>query len=79
MNSQNNQSVGRDGGGDIGSRILSAETMNERNLRKTITDRLQEIITLKSASNQEFSILKFEGDMVTTFFDNITKLSDEFT
>ena len=51
MNSQNNQSVGRDGGGDIGSRILSAETMNERNLRKTITDRLQEIITLKSASN----------------------------
>lgn len=27
----------------------------------------------------EMSLLKIENDMVTTFFDSITKLSDHFT
>lgn len=27
----------------------------------------------------EMSMLRFENDMVTTFFDSITKLSDHFT
>jgi hypothetical protein len=42
---------------------------------------LQEIITNKSAkdTNNELSQMRFENDMVTTFFDNITKLSDNFT
>jgi hypothetical protein len=34
---------------DGASRILSAETINERQQRKSITDLLQEIITTKSA------------------------------
>ena len=63
------------------SRILSAETINERHQKKTITDLLQEIITTKSAkdTNNELSQMRFENDVVTTFFDNITKLSDNFT
>ncbi len=42
---------------------------------------MQEIITNKSAkdTNNELSQMRFENDMVTTFFDNITKLSDNFT
>jgi hypothetical protein len=67
---------------DGASRILSAaEAMNERQIRKSITELLHEIITNKSAkdTNNEMSMLRFENDMVTTFFDNITKLSDHFT
>jgi len=62
-----------------GSRILSAET--EKQHKKTITDVLQDIITNKSSkdTNNEMSQLRIENDMVTTFFDNITKLSDHFT
>ena len=40
---------------------------------------LQEIITQRTAAkdnNNEMSQLRFENDMVTTFFDNVTKLSD---
>ena len=50
-------------------------------MKKTITDLLHEIIITKSAkdTNNELSMLKIENDMVTTFFDNITKLSDHFT
>ncbi len=42
---------------------------------------LQDIITNKSNkdTNNEMSQLRIENDMVTTFFDNITKLSDHFT
>lgn len=63
---------------DGASRILSAETINERQQRRSITDLLQEIIATKSAkgTQNEISLLRFENDMVTTFFDNITKLSD---
>lgn len=63
------------------SRILSADTMNDKQQKKTITDLLQDIITNKSGkdSNNEMSQLRIENDMVTTFFDNITKLSDHFT
>ncbi len=63
------------------SRILSAETINERVNRKSITDVLHELITSRSAkdTNNEISILRFENDMVTTFFDNITRFSDQFT
>jgi hypothetical protein len=67
------------GHGGEGSRILSAET--EKQQKKTITDVLQDIITNKSNkdTNNEMSQLRIENDMVTTFFDNITKLSDHFT
>jgi hypothetical protein len=63
------------------SRILSADTMNDKQAKKTITDVLQEIITNRSGkdTNNEMSQLRIENDMVTTFFDNITKLSDHFT
>ena len=39
------------------------------------------MITQRSVkdSGKEISLLRFENDMVTTFFDNITKLSDHFT
>lgn len=42
---------------------------------------MQDIITNKSGkdTNNEMSQLRIENDMVTTFFDNITKLSDHFT
>jgi len=55
--------------------------MNEKHQRKSITDILQEILANKSAqdANNEFSMLRFENDLVTTFFDNVTKLSDQFT
>ncbi len=70
--------VGVDGGG---SRILSAETIGDKQQKKTITDILQEMITNKSGkdTNNEMSNLRIENDMVTTFFDNVTKLSDHFT
>ena len=67
---------------DGASRVLSAaEVMNERQIKKSINELLHEIITSKSAkdTNNEMSMLRFENDMVTTFFDNITKLSDHFT
>ena len=46
-----------------------------------ITDVLNEIITTKSAkdTNNEISQLRFENDLVTTFFDNVSKFSDSFT
>lgn len=61
--------------------MYSAETINERQQRKSITDLLQEKITLSNVrdTNKEMSLLKIENDMVTTFFDSITKLSDNFT
>jgi hypothetical protein len=39
------------------------------------------MIANKSAkdTNNEMSQLRIENDMVTTFFDNVTKLSDHFT
>lgn len=45
------------GGGDGASRILSAETLNDKQHKKTITDILQEIIASKSAkdTNNELS------------------------
>lgn len=45
-----------------------------------ITDVLNEIIT-KSANDTTSGIgqLRFENDLVTTFFDKIDKLTDEFT
>lgn len=63
------------------SRIVSTDTMNDKQAKKTITDVLQEIITNRSGkdTNNEMSQLRIENDMVTTFFDNITKLSDHFT
>ena len=63
------------------SRILSAETINDKQQKKTITDILQDMIANKSAkdTNNEMSQLRIENDMVTTFFDNVTKLSDHFT
>eukprot|EP00347_Sterkiella_histriomuscorum_P008400 403345240 len=67
---------------DGASRILSAETINERQQqKKLIIDILNEIITTKGAKDQnnEVAQLRFENDLVTTFFDNITKLSDSFT
>lgn len=69
---------GVDGGG---SRILSAETIGDKQQKKTITDILQEMITNRSGkdTNNEISQLRIENDMVTTFFDNVTKLSDHFT
>lgn len=78
----NSQHMGGQPGNEGGSRILSAETINDRQQRKAITDVLQEIITIRSAAkdtNNEISLLRFDNDMVTTFFDNITKLSDQFT
>ncbi len=83
----NSQFVGQMTGGIAGtghgegSRILSADTIGDKQQKKTITDVLQDIITNKSGkdSNNEMSQLRIENDMVTTFFDNITKLSDHFT
>ena len=42
---------------------------------------LREKITLSNVKDQkgEISLLKIENDMVTTFFDSISKLSDHFT
>jgi hypothetical protein len=83
MSQSNSQYQGGMTGGaaDGASRILSAETLNDRQQRKTIADILQDIITNKSGkdTNNEMSQLRIENDMVTTFFDNITKLSDHFT
>jgi hypothetical protein len=69
------------GNPDGGSRILSAENLSDKQQKKTITDVLQDIITNRSGkdTNNEMSQLRIENDMVTTFFDNITKLSDHFT
>jgi hypothetical protein len=66
--------------GDGASRILSADTVNERQQKKMITDILNEIITTKSAKEPGSGIgqLRFENDLVTTFFDKIDKLNDEF-
>ena len=88
LGSQNSQyapgmTAGNVGGGvdGGGSRILSAETIGDKQQKKTITDILQEMITNKSGkdTNNEMSNLRIENDMVTTFFDNVTKLSDHFT
>lgn len=61
--------------------MLSAETINERQHRHSITDLLHEKITISNVKDtkNEMSLLRFENDMVTTFFDSITKLSDHFT
>ena len=61
--------------------MLSAETLNERAQRKSITELLHEKIANSNLrdSKGEMSLLKFENDMVTTFFDSIVKLSDQFT
>jgi hypothetical protein len=83
----NSQFVGQMTGGaagtgqNEGSRILSADTINDKQQKRTITDVLQDIITNKSGKDtaNEMSQLRIENDMVTTFFDNITKLSDHFT
>lgn len=58
--------------------MLSAETLNERQHRKSITDLLHEKITISNVKDtkNEMSMLRFENDMVTTFFDSIIKLSD---
>ena len=62
------------------SRILSAETLDHRVQKKAIIDLLQEIITNRSAKGtNELSNLKFDNDLVTTFFDKISLLSDDFT
>lgn len=69
-------------GGDGASRILSAETMkDERQVKKSITDVLHESILsrIENDENNEFSMIRVENDMVTAFFDNIHKFSDEFT
>lgn len=46
-----------------------------------ITDVLNEIITTKSAKETGSGInqMRFENDLVTTFFDKIEKLNEEFT
>lgn len=78
----NSQNIPPQPGHDNASRILSAETMGaEKQHKKSITDVLHEIIISKSAkdTNNEISLLKIENDMVTTFFDNITKFSEHFT
>lgn len=63
------------------SRILSAETLNERQQKRMITDVLNEIITTKTAKETGSGInqMRFENDLVTTFFDKIEKLNEEFT
>ena len=69
-------------GGDGASRILSADTMKEeRQVKKSITDVLHESILsrIENDENNEFSMIRVENDMVTAFFDNIHKFSDEFT
>lgn len=67
--------------GDGASRILSAETMQEeRQIRRNITDVLQEIIIAKNENDEgnEFSKFRVENDMVTAFFDSVHKFGDEF-
>lgn len=81
MNMSKNGSQNFLGGGDGASRILSAETMREeRQVRKSITDVLHEMILHKNENdeNNEFAIIRVDGDMVTSFFDNINKFSEEF-
>ncbi|CAI2385624.1 unnamed protein product [Moneuplotes crassus] len=81
MNMSQNGSQNFLGAGDGASRILSPETMREeRQIKKSITDILHEIILAKNENdeNNEFSAIRVEGDMVTAFFDNIDKFSDEF-
>ncbi|CAI2385623.1 unnamed protein product [Moneuplotes crassus] len=81
MNMSHNGSQNFLAAGDGASRILSPETMREeRQVKKTITDILHEIILAKNENdeNNEFSAIRVEGDMVTAFFDNIHKFSDEF-
>jgi hypothetical protein len=58
--------------------MFSAETMNDKQHRKNITDLLHEKITISNVKDikGEMSMLKIENDMVTTFFDSISKLSD---
>lgn len=48
--------------------------------KKSVTEVLHEIITFTTMkdTNNEISILRVENDMVTTFFDNIGKFSDQF-
>ena len=60
--------------------MLSAETMNERAQKRSITEYLNEIISVRGSKdiNKEFVNLHFDNDMVTTFFDSVDKLSDDF-
>lgn len=67
---------------DGGSRIFSAETMNEeRQVKKNITDILQEIIMElnENDENNEFANLRISNDICPSFFDCIHRFSDEFT
>lgn len=52
----------------------------DRAKKKSITEVLHEYITMTTMkdSNNEISMLWVENDMVTTFFDNIGKFSDQF-
>lgn len=61
--------------------MLSGDTLNERQHRKNITDLLHEKINMSNVKDKqnEMSLLRIDNDMVTTFFDSITKLSDNFT
>ena len=69
-------------GGAAITRVISQETMNdpEKRQRKTISDVLHEMISSLSMkdSNNEISLLRVENDMVTSYFDNIGKFSDQF-
>ena len=82
MNISQNRSHHRLAGvGEGASRILSSETMREeKQVKKNITDVLNEFIFNKNQQdpNGEFSHIRVEGDMVTSFFDNVHKFSDEF-
>mmetsp|Transcript_40493 Transcript_40493/g.38986 ORF Transcript_40493/g.38986 Transcript_40493/m.38986 type:complete len:153 (+) Transcript_40493:804-1262(+) len=63
---------------DANSRMLSAEVINERQMKKNISDLLQEKITIINVKDTkgEMGQFKVENDLVTTFFDNVGKLSD---
>ena len=82
MNISQNRSHHRLTAGDGGSRIISPDTMREeKQVRKSIIDVLNDVIYAKNQHdpNQEFSLIRVEGDMVTSFIDNIQRFSDEYT
>ena len=83
MNVSQNKSQHRlPGAGDGASRIFSSETMREeKQIKKSITDILNDLIIVinQQDQNNEISQIRVEGDMVTSFCDNINKFSDEFT
>ena len=84
MNVSQNRSQHRlAGAGDGASRIFSSETMREeRQAKKSLTDILNDLIIIKNQQdkvNNEISQIRVDGDIVTSFFDNANKFSDEFT